>query len=561
MSRIDDVLARASRRLWVVRTLHALVRCCVSAAALTLAIVLVERIFRLSVPWAWVFAGAGVAVLIATLSWAWATRPAKLAVARIIDERADLRESLSTAMVVRTHRDAWSRAVVETAETRAGEVVMRDALPISPPPSWPLAPGTIIAMLLAWWLVPSAGPARERATMDSPHEIRQAMLEQSEAQKRLEELLRKARVDLGADRSEAEALDPEQPRSVEEVQRAALRKLTSAMERLEAQRQDADAQQLQSLRDELRKLTNPGPGPLDQLAQKLAQGDFGAARQALEQLQKQLENSDLTEAQRTQAEEQLKSLAEQLERAAQRQEQLEKQMREQMARAGMSQEQINQAMQSPQAMQEALQQLQNMSPQQRQQLMDQMQQMQACKSCSGMGQQMSQMAQQMAAGQAGGEQLGDMLSQLESMQLEMQAMDAAMMEAMDQMDQLSQKIGGFCEGMPQIGQWREGESDRYGQGSGGPGKGRGASTADSPFDFTTKSVKAPTANQGGPIIASTMIDGPTIAGESRAEFAAAVEQGEQAASEAIDTLVVPRELQGAVKSYFSSLQRQARDEP
>jgi len=165
-------------------------------------------------------------------------------------------------------------------------------------------------------------------------------------------------------------------------------------------------------------------------------------------------------------------------------------------------------------------------------------------------------------GQAMGE-LGEMLSDLEMMQGELEAMDAAMAEAMAQLEAMSDQMGdggtlaGMMGGKPSIGEWREGESNQRGMGSGGPGKGSGASIGDTESEFTLRKARAKSQNQAGPIIARSLVDGPQLIGESHAQLAEAVGDAQQRASEAIDSMVIARELQGAVKNYFRALERQS----
>jgi len=139
---------------------------------------------------------------------------------------------------------------------------------------------------------------------------------------------------------------------------------------------------------------------------------------------------------------------------------------------------------------------------------------------------------------------------MEMMEMDAQSMQAAFNEAKYQLESLG---NGMCkgDGSPwQVVKWQRTK------GSGGPGQGHGASPADSPFEFDTKSRKTKVQNKGGPIIARMLVDGPQLTGESRAAFSGAVAAGEQAASDAIDNMIVPREYQGAVKAYFGTLGEQ-----
>src|SRR5690606_24832725 len=104
------------------------------------------------IDWALALPGlAGVAV-VAGLVVAWVRRPKQIDVARAVDERAGLRETLSTALCVERDDSPWSRAVVDDAGAKARRVVVRDAVPIEAPGNswWPVA--ACAALLAVWWL-------------------------------------------------------------------------------------------------------------------------------------------------------------------------------------------------------------------------------------------------------------------------------------------------------------------------------------------------------------------------------------------------------------------------
>ncbi len=555
MSSIDRAVRRAGIRMMVVDFLRHLTWCVTGALVVLVTMVLLERLARVEIAWGVSLIVAGSVALVAAGGWTLFTKRSREHVAIELDERANLRESLSTALLVREKQDGWSRAVVETAEARAKAVRVREAVPIRAPARWyaPAIGGGLL--LLAWMAVPTL-LAEGEANADEMREVRRVLLEQKENQKKLEDLLKKAKVDLDKDEASFDADLPEKADTPEKIQQSMVKKLTSLTDTLQ-NKLSTQSQRLEALKKELGKLENPGEGPMSELSKKLAEGDLSGAKDALEELKKKIEAGDLSEEQKAQLKKQLDDMAKQLEQLAQQQQQMEQKLSEAMKNAGMNEQQIKQAMQSPEAMKKALEQMQNMSPAQKQQMMDMMQKLGACKQCSGMGQSMAKMGQKMGSGQMGdmlGEmgEMGEMLSAMEMSQQDMQAMQAAFDEASMQLDSLCQGMG---QGMsPNFGiqKWQ-------GQGgSGGLGSGNGASPADSPFAFDTHTEKAKADNMGGPIIASMMVDGPQISGESKAQFAGAVDAGQQAASEAIDNMLVPRELRGAVKSYFGSLGEQGK---
>jgi hypothetical protein len=81
-------------------------------------------------------------------------RPTPLAIAREIDERADLKESLSSALCVERATDnPWSQAVIDTAIDRARTVKIAQILPLEWTRAWayPIAAG--VALLIVWTTV------------------------------------------------------------------------------------------------------------------------------------------------------------------------------------------------------------------------------------------------------------------------------------------------------------------------------------------------------------------------------------------------------------------------
>ena len=148
---------------------------------------------------------------------------------------------------------------------------------------------------------------------------------------------------------------------------------------------------------------------------------------------------------------------------------------------------------------------------------------------------------------------------------DMENLQAAMDEAKSQLAQLSSQCKGGgapgegeCEGSGKLGQWREGESNKKGKGSGGPGQSQGGISPEAQAsDYQFEKKKANVNTTAGPIISSRLVQGDQIRGESVAEFSEAIEQGEATAAEGIDSMRIPREMEGAVKTYFGNLKKKA----
>ncbi|MEL7473067.1 MAG: hypothetical protein AAGK04_07100 [Planctomycetota bacterium] len=575
MQDIRRVLRQASGRLMMIGFLQWLMVALAIGLAVVIGARLVEKVGGWSIAWSplvlWttigVLAFAGVATVL--------TRRREMDVARTLDDRADLKESLSTALCVERDASAWSRAVVEVAQQRANKVKVNQALPIEAPRRWGLPMGLAMALTVIWFAVPSidlsgsVAQAEEIEREQAERERVEAEIDKVEAQ--VEEALKKAGLAQGEgdDLPTPEPEDLSKPVKPEELQRQMVKRLTSAAERLDRQANGERGEQLKTLRERFQKLRQPGAGPLNQMSRSLARGNFTGAKESLEELANQLGEGQLSDQQKKQAKKQLANLAKQVDKLAEENEELAKALE----KAGVDPKQAAQVAQNPEAMREALEQLENMSPEQMQQLMQQAQaQQMARQQMQNMAGAMSQMAQGMGEdgmnqeGMQGMDGLGQELSQAEALSQDMESLDAAMQQVQSQLSQMGQQMGeqswGQCEGgqglgLGDQGAFAQGESASQGMGSGGPGQGQGAGPDEAPADFTFKREKATVKTGAGPIIASRMIYGEQVRGESTATFAEAVQLASEQASEAIETNLVPRELQGAVKSYFGTLERRA----
>ncbi|MCW5761907.1 MAG: hypothetical protein KIT88_01535 [Phycisphaeraceae bacterium] len=575
MHEVQKVLNAASLRLMVVEVLRTgTVLLSVSLAALFL-IKVVEKLTPIDFPWAQLFIGAAAFTVVGALVWAYARRARGVDLARVVDERAGLRESLSTALCVARADDPWSKAVVETARDRARRVVVRDAVPIQAPRLWQVPIVAALALASMWFVGRHdltgylAKKEQEEAIRD---EIRQVMSEVQVDQEKLDELLRKAGIEdgTGDEAPQAEPQRPE-PRSVDEIRREALRNLTKMSEQIQAKQDGEQARTLAAIERNLEQLKAPGPGPMTEFARSLARGNYADAQAKLDEMAEKLATGQMNEAEKEAAQEQLANLKEQLDQLAQNTDKIEQALRQ----AGMTAEQASklaQAASDPQAMKDALEQLQNLSEQQKQQLMDMAQaQCEAGEACQGMAGAIGQMAQAMSESNSSGamseamDSMSQQLSQMEMAQQEMQNLQNAMAECNSQMQKLGECMSDgssgqcFGDGAGTQGQWAAGDSSlSQGSGSGGPGQGQGGSMDEERTDFMLQREKVQVANQGGPIIGETIIYGAQVRGESKASFQETVAQARAQSSEAIESKAVPKQYETAIQHYFGRLEAVAR---
>ncbi|MEO1583490.1 MAG: hypothetical protein AAFR96_02825 [Planctomycetota bacterium] len=489
------------------------------------------------------------------------------AVARRVDDRAGLNEALSTALSVSSAEDAWSRAAVAQAERTAADVDLGRAMPVAAPRGWPVpvAAWGVLAVAVAL-PVPdlSAWFAPEPVIDGGQQAVVQARADVDDATARLKDEAERLGLDLGLDDADAEGdADTAADQSAEEIRAAAVKKLTKLGDELAEQMAGSEQRAREALEKNLQRLRQPGPGPAEDLARALARGEFADAQDALAELRKKLEEGSMTDGERQQLESQLRSLSEQLEELSERRGELEQALRE----AGLSAEDAARLAGDPDALREALDSMEGLSDAQRQQLQQMADaQQQASDSATGMSNATSQMADAVSAagqpsGQSGGQpgnsqmmagamgELGDQLSAMEMLSQDMASMQAMMQQVQAQQGQL----GGSLASSSMRG------SDRWGRGGRQPGSASGVDTEseDSGQRFSSSAAKAPMKDQNGPIIGSTLVYESQVRGESRAAFAAAAESASASASDAIESMRVPRAYESAVQRYFGALEREA----
>ncbi|MGQ0628669.1 MAG: hypothetical protein ACT4PL_11285, partial [Phycisphaerales bacterium] len=549
----------------------------VAAAAVCL---LVERLLGIVMPWRQIAIYAPAGLLIVALAWTFVRRPAAMVIAQRVDDGANLKDSLSTALSVNGREDPWCRNVIEAAARTAVGVDVRRAVPVRTPRAWP-APMTAGLVLVAMWvLLPSMDllkkQAKAEAVKEETRKVEQAKVETQDAVKRVEEAL--AKVETKNEKDERGAIENERPegKSPEEIRRAAIKKIENMKEKIEQLKSSNEkALNADALKDMLKQLRQPGPGPMADVAGALSKGDFSKAEQALEELSKQISSGDMKEQDKKELSKQLDRMKDQLANLAGNQKKAE----EMLEKAGLDK---NLAKATPEQMKQAIEQAQGLTKEQKEQLQKALDaQQQAQNQCQNMSDSMSGMSEGMKKDgqkqgqegmsqqtQQGMEQLQQQLSQAEMMSQEANSLEAAMSEADQAMENLLQGMGqcdnpgmGQCEGGlngdgqggDKGGEFAEGESQNQGNGYGKAGRANGGRPEDAVAAENWQKRKFKTALGQGPVIGTMLVQGEQVKGESRAQFQAAAEAAEAGASEALQQNTIPREYHDAVKHYFGRL--------
>lgn len=574
MQEIQRVIGQASRRLFLIRWLAAAIAAITGVVTLALIARLVQQTFGFEWTWAgvwqWVVMAGTALALGGSFAWTYATRARTMRVAQEVDERANLREALSTALHVAKSDDAWAKSVVESARTTAAGVDVAKSIPYELPRWWPAPIAAALSLLVIWVLVPRFDVlglfAKKEAERKVEQEIVQVKAEVKADQKKLDELLAKAGVEDKADADAAgpDAVKSEKPLSADELRRTALKQLTSLQDKLAEKQTGEKAQTLEAIKQAMKQMKAPGPGPMDELAKKMSQGKFEDASKQLEEMKQKLASGAMGAEEQQKMKEQLNKLSQQLNQLAKDQNQLAKQLEQAGMKADDAKKLAEQAMANPESLKKALEGMKNLSPEQLKKLeqmaKSQQQSQQAmekmAKACEKMGEGMSKngMDQQ---GQEAMAQMASQLSDMEMMDAEMKSLEAAMGECKAQMS----KLGGQCKGggdgesmfSDQVGEFAQGDKKGKGKGSGGPGQGNGVSPEAEAVDTLLDKAKANTKPGQGAIIASRYVQGDSIRGESVLEFSEAVSAANRHATEAIETMQVAPEYQSVVKAYFGRL--------
>jgi hypothetical protein len=256
-----------------------------------------------------------------------------------------------------------------------------------------------------------------------------------------------------------------------------------------------------------------------QLRLALAQGNFAQASGLLKQIQKELVEGKLSNRQREALAKQLQELAKQLEELAAKNEELEKELEKlglDKKLARLTDKQLRQALQKRGLSAEKIEQLLKKG-------------------------------------------LADLMGNLDELEtLEQQLM--LTQATLDEIDRAIACLGqGMCQGLGAHGPFSEGLSQRWGPGTGGPGRGYGPRDADDTGETSTKGTKVRNKPGQGPVIASWYFKGPQIKGEAKRDFTEVVQAARDSAAEAISENEIPRKYEEAVKKYFGRLEQSANE--
>lgn len=584
MNDIQRILKAAAWRLGLSLFFRILVLALVVALGAAMALRVVQQVVVFDVAWDQVAIFSGVGVLVSAIVCAWFFRASRKRVALAVDEGANLREALSTALYVEGSQEPWARATVESAAQSARRVELRSAVPIRAPRTWPV----VLAMGLAFAVLYLALPRldwmkrEQKLVAEESRKLEEVKIKTQtvEFKKSIDQKLQS----LGMEKLD-DPLDTNKPGPVdpEAIRRSVTKQLTKLSDQLQQKLQSESAMKMEATRQALQNIKPEGNETKD-LAKAMSSGDFSQAKQEIEKLQQKMQSGQMSSAEREAAAEEIKKLAEQINKAAQNKDDLGKKLEQ----AGMDKNLAN----DPEKLKKELEKNQNLTQQQKEQLQKQAEANQ--QSAESLGQ-MAEALQKMASeckngggskpGDQGGQknekgeqgdksqqgegagQMNEQLSEMEQIAQEMEMAQTALSECKSQMGEMGEGAGQcnkMGEGMSYSsnpGDWKAGEIQDGNSGArGGPGQGQGRGMGEAQADYNLNRRKD-NKNQTnkGPIVASRLVEGDAVLNESSAEFEAAVSVAEGEVSEEITGNVIPRDRHDAVKNYFGRLKKKADD--
>jgi len=512
------------------------------AGGVTLGIAVLEKLLATGMVFgqfaAWLACAGALGALI---SW-WLLRPKAMQLAVMLDERAALRERVSSMLAFGNSSDPFARAAVEESRKSVSAVRPSDHFPVRPPRNFWQPLGIWALAVVCWLFLPQGDLLGKLAAKDKEGEkqkqVQQTRALAQSAAKRVKALSEKIDQNLPIEIEPSGDLTKELA-SVKEPQQArrlAVRQISELRKRVEQSRADSRFKGLEQFRRKLRQLRSPDSGHLREFSRQLSRGQFDKAAASLRELREKLKQKDLSQAQRAQLAKQLDELAQQLEKLAKQQ----WQMKNELKKLGLDPKLAGDL----EKLKEALDKL-ALDPEKKRKLLELAKSScSASKSCSGLGNTLSAAAAGLAGVMDGQAALGaladaaEQLTALEALSQQLQLAEATLVDLDQALQSLCQGQGGCaaCQGLGCSlcggkGPWRPGLSQNRSMGMGGPGRKTGQ----------------------GPTIASWYIQDRLVKGESRKSFSEVVQNTQREVSEAIETQRIPKQYHRSVKQYFGKL--------
>jgi hypothetical protein len=535
---LEKQLARTRRRLWIQAWLVRTLWCWCGA------LVLIALWFAVAAFWLQELGPrqrlgiAGLLFGIATLLGLLLTMfraPSRLTAALLLDKRCDLRERVTTSLLLspREQPTAAAQALMADVNSRVGNADIRAKFPVRV--GWPAGLAPTLAALLAlaaFYLEPRMGQATTGGTNTKTEPVANA----KEIEQKINELKNRERPKNAPlrDRSEdLKKLDAEldqianKPRTTREQLKERIKEMTQIEERMQ-NREKEIAQRTQAIRQQLQQMGRMGentenqPGPAKDLQKALSEGKLDKAKEEIDRLAKKLKSNEMTAKEKDQLTKQLDNLQKKLERVAQQKDKIAE--LERLAKENkISKETLKKELEEIKKDSQKLKSLQQLADK-----------LGACQRCLKKGD-AKEAAQSMKEG-------SDQLSDLDQQGKDMDDLRDQLDRLRDAKDSMAQGMQGQCQGEP---------------GDSPPGNNPTPASGRRPLSdpMKTKSFDAKVKGQfdKGKIVYDGLTPGGSFRKRSTAEMAGQVKQASQEEPEAIDQQRIPRSARDMAKSYFKEL--------
>ncbi len=512
------------------------------------AAILVERLLALNILNRWMPWVVLVAAVLGILLLCVLKRFDLMQAALLIDERLSLHERYSTFLALRDSNDPFiSAARTEIKEKISGLDVCRH-FPIQPSRRWLYGMGIWLIVGCMFWYLPQKDllglldkrqeeTQRDQEWQQVKTDIRRSTQAVTLAVKQLgdsslnKELNQLAKIPVG-----------EKP---EIIKRQAIRQLGELSDKIKAIQKDIRLESFQQTQQKLKQLRSTPDAFSPKFDKALAKGNFAEAAKLLREFQDQIEKSKLSEPERKDLTRQIQNLAKQLQKQAQQKQELEQELQKQgldKRWAQSDEKQLRQALEKQGLSREKIEQILKLAS--------------ACRMSSH---QCSTLSEAMAACGTGSnglsaselEEVINELSELESLKEQLKMTEASLKEIEGAIACLGE---GMCGGIGVQGEFAEGESEKFGLGSGAPGHGYGPRGIDPEGETVTEHTKVPNESRPGPVIASWYFKGDQIKGEAQRDFSEIIQIASSEAAEAISENEIPHKYESSVKTYFDQLE-------
>jgi DNA repair exonuclease SbcCD ATPase subunit len=330
MNQIYQQVQRARRRLLLQRFGHFVSWTLFVALLVALVAIAVPKIWPLDVTlesWAVAWAGGGFAAgLLLAVILTLVTRPSLEQTAAEIDHRFDLRERLSSSLMldVQARDTEAGRALLADAERQAGRIAVTERFELRPA-KLGLLPLIPLAMLTILLWIPDATQENElqaRASFAAREEAKQIKTTTQQLKRKLAQQRRQAKAKGLEDAADLfEKLESKLDKISQRKQvdkKEALIALNDLKKELENRREKLGTpNEMKKAMSNLNKLDD---GPADRVANAMEKGDFGEAQKEVQELAKKLRDGKLSDQEKAQLQKQIEQMKQQLEKAAAEQE-------------------------------------------------------------------------------------------------------------------------------------------------------------------------------------------------------------------------------------------------